>query len=134
MRTEKALIDRKEKMLKAADLTKWGSGPFSCFKDEKQMAELREKLLNDKSVAFTYMLPKESQECEWKKEELHFLTNQCLGEVQRVSADNGRILRTHFRDLSSSMCSIINTNHVLWADFLSHFSELCAKDLELNHE
>ena len=75
VRTEKALIDRKEKMLKAADLTKWGSGPFSCFKDENQMAELREKLLNEKSVALTYMLPKESQECEWKKEELNFLTN-----------------------------------------------------------
>lgn len=75
MKSEKALIDRKEKLLKAGDLTKWGSGPFSCFKDEKQMAELREKILTDKSLAFTYMLPKESQECEWKKEELNFLTN-----------------------------------------------------------
>jgi hypothetical protein len=57
---EKALIERKEKLLKAGDLAKWGSGPFSCFKDEKQIAELRDKLLSDKSQAFTYMLPKES--------------------------------------------------------------------------
>ncbi len=45
IKTEKALIDRKEKLLKQGDLTKWGSGPFSCFKDEKQMAELKDKLL-----------------------------------------------------------------------------------------
>ncbi len=28
------------------------------------------------------------------------------------------------------MCNYINTNHVMWADFLSHFAELCAKDAE----
>jgi hypothetical protein len=40
VRTEKALIDRKEKLFKAGDLAKWGSGPFSCFADPKQMMDL----------------------------------------------------------------------------------------------
>jgi hypothetical protein len=45
---EKTLIDKKEKLFKIADLNKWGSGPFSAFKDDKQMADLRDKLLSDK--------------------------------------------------------------------------------------
>ena len=47
-----------------------------------------------------------------------------------MTGDNGRILRRHFRDMSQNMCNYINTNHVMWADFLSHFAELCAKDAE----
>jgi hypothetical protein len=64
------------------------------------MSDLREKLMANKAQAFAYILPRESQECEYKKEELHFLTNMSLWEVQRVTADNGRILRKHFRDMS----------------------------------
>lgn len=35
VKAEKTLIEKKEKLLKQGDLSKWGSGPFSCFKDEK---------------------------------------------------------------------------------------------------
>ena len=142
IRVEKTLIDKKEKLFKTTDISKWGGGA-SCFKDDKEMSDLKDKLMNDKALAFTYMLPKDTAEYEMKKEELYFLTNQCLGEVQRVSNDNGKIVRTHIRDMSQNMCNYINTvsifkriivllqNHVMWADFLSHFAELCAKDLEL---
>lgn len=108
VRTEKALIERKEKLFKANDLAKWGSGPFSCFADPKQMLDLQGHLMRDKAQAFTYMMPKETAECENKKEELCFLTNQCLWEVQRISSDNGRILRHHFKDMSQNMCNYIN--------------------------
>ena len=75
IKTEKALIERKEKLFKQGDLSKWGSGPFSCFADQKQIMDLQGHLMRDKPTAFTYMLPKESFECENKKEELCFLTN-----------------------------------------------------------
>lgn len=106
---EKSLIEKKEKLFKIGDLAKWSSGPFSAFKDEKQMVEMKEKLMKDKNLAYTYMLPKETQEYEQKKEELGFLTNHCFSEVQRVANDNGKIFRLHFRDMSHSMCSFINT-------------------------
>lgn len=75
VRNEKVLIDKKEKLFKAGDLAKWGSGPFSCFVDSKQMNDIQEKLMGDKATSFSYILPKESQDCEYKKEELCFLTN-----------------------------------------------------------
>ena len=54
------------------------------------------------------MLPKETAELDIKKEELAFFSNACWDEVRRVAADDVKILRTHFRDLSSIICSFIN--------------------------
>jgi len=106
---EKSLIDKKEKLFKT-DPSKWGGGGnFSCFRDEAEMNELKDRLMVDKALAFSYMLPKETAEYELKREELCFLTNQCLGEVQRISGDNGRILRSHFKEMSENMCTHINT-------------------------
>ena len=65
--------------------------------------------MQNKNLAFTYMLPKETYEWESRREELCYLTNQCLSEVQRVALENGRDLRVHFRDMSSKMCNFINT-------------------------
>lgn len=109
VKVEKTLIEKKEKLFKAGDPNKWGSGPFSCFTHERQINELKDRLQQDKAFAFTYMLPKETQEYEQKKEELFFLTNQCLTEVQRVATDNGKSMRGHFKDMSHLMCSYINT-------------------------
>ena len=90
-------------------MSKWGGAPGqSCFKDELEMANLRNTLMQNKNLAFTYMLPKETYEWETRREELCYLTNQCLSEVQRVSCDNGRDLRGHFRDMSQHMCTFIN--------------------------
>ena len=75
VKVEKTLIEKKEKLFKAGDPNKWGSGPFSCFTHERQINELKDRLQQDKAFAFTYMLPKETQEYEQKKEELFFLTN-----------------------------------------------------------
>jgi hypothetical protein len=92
-------MEKKEKLHKVGDLSKWG-GAHSCFKDELEMSELRTKLMQNKALAFTYMLPRETFEWETRREELCFLTNQCLGEVQRVATENGKVLRQHFRDMS----------------------------------
>lgn len=70
------------------------------------------------------MLTKESQELEHYREELFFYSNQCLSEVRRVGQDNGLLLTDHFITMSQIQCAYINQHHVMWADFLSHFSEI----------
>ena len=70
------------------------------------------------------MLTKDSQELEHFREELFFYSNQCLSEVRRVGQDNGALLTDHFITMSQIQCAYINQHHVMWADFLSHFSEI----------
>ena len=72
------------------------------------MSDLCQKLMQSKNLAFTYMLPKETYEWEIKREELCFLTNQTLNEVQRTATENGKVLRQHFRDMALNMCNHIN--------------------------
>ena len=94
IKQEKTLLEKKEKLFKVGDLSKWGGGaPHSCFKDEKEMSDLSGKLMQNKNLAFTYMLPKETYEWETKREELCFLTNQSLTEIQRTAGENGKVLR-----------------------------------------
>ena len=45
------------------------------------MSDLCQKLMQNKNLAFTYMLPTETYEWETKREELCYLTNQTLNEV-----------------------------------------------------
>lgn len=61
-RADKALQEKKEKLFKLRDVTKWGG-----FKDMKQMNELKDELLKNREYAFDYMLPKETQEVEAKR-------------------------------------------------------------------
>ena len=70
------------------------------------------------------MLSKESQELEHQREELFFYSNQSLAEVRRVGQDNGQLLTDHFITMSQIQCAYVNQHHVMWADFLSHFSEI----------
>lgn len=84
LKFEKALAEKKDKLFKLRDPTKWGG-----FKDQSEMIRLREELLKDREASFDYMLPKESQELDFKRQELCFYTNQCWDEIRRVSKDNG---------------------------------------------
>ena len=119
IKQERYLIDRKEKLFKAQDVTRWG---FEGAQDE--MIRRQADLLKDKEKAFKYMLTKETQELEYLREELFYYSNQCLGEVRRVGNDNGLLLTDHFITMSQIQCAYINQHHVMWADFLSHFSEI----------
>ncbi len=51
------------------------------------------------------MLPKESAEVDYKRQELCFYTNQCWDEIRRVSNDNGNLLFEHFKDMAQLHCS-----------------------------
>ena len=119
IKNERYLIDRKERLFRAQDVTRWG---FEGAQDE--LIRRQAELLKDKDKAFKYMLSKESQDLEYLREELFYYSNQCLGEVRRVGNDNGTLLTDHFITMSQIQCAYINQHHVMWADFLSHFSEI----------
>jgi hypothetical protein len=70
------------------------------------------------------MLTEETQSLEYQREEMSFYTNQCLDEVRRVGKDNGTLLSNHFIEMSQVICGYVNQHHVMWADFLSHFTEI----------
>lgn len=73
------------------------------------MIRLREELLKDREAAFDYMMPKETQELDFKKQELCFYTNQCWDEIRRVSKDNGTLFTEHFKDMGQIHCSQISS-------------------------
>ena len=124
-RQEKTLRDRKEKLMKQKDLTRWGfQGPMD------ELNGKYEQLLSNKPAAFTFMLQKETADLEAHREELAFFTNQCLEETRRVGRENGKLLIDHFIQMSQTQCSYINQTHVMWADFLSHFQELAEEERE----
>jgi hypothetical protein len=117
-RAEKNLLEKKEKLFKLRDVTKWGG-----FKDQAEMLRLKEELLKDRDAAFDYMLPKETQEVEMKKQELCFFSNQCWDELRRVSKDNGVLLTEHFKDMGALHC--IKISSVRYYDcFISNFRML----------
>lgn len=61
---------------------------------------------------------------EYQREELSFYTNQCLDEVRRTGRDNGRLLSEHYIEMAQVECAYVNQHHIMWADFLSHFTEI----------
>jgi len=69
-----------------------------------------------------FMLPDETKQLEQVREELSYYTNQSFQEVRRVGNDNSVLLNDHYLELGQHMCVQINEHHVMWADFLSHFS------------
>lgn len=54
MKLQTALNDKKEKLFKAKDVTKWGHN------DIKELQRSKEILFADKDKAFKWMLPKET--------------------------------------------------------------------------
>ena len=95
VRKERYLNDRKEKMFRAQDISRWGfEGP------QDDIIRRKDDLLEDKEKAFRFMLTKESQELETHREELFFYSNQSLSEVRRVGTDNGLLLTDHFITMS----------------------------------
>lgn len=79
IRADRSLQDKKEKLFKARDTTKWGG-----FANDVQQVRFKNDLLNNKEAAFDFMLPQESADVENKKMELCFFTNQCWDEIRRV--------------------------------------------------
>ena len=121
LKQEKALNDRKEKLFRNKDYSKWGyTGDGGIAEIEKY----QDKLATSKQAAFTYMLQKETKELEFAKEELAFYSNQCLDETRRVGKDNGKLLIEHFIQMSQTQCSYINqVSSTFPSDFHRHSTD-----------
>lgn len=104
MKKERQLFDKKERLFKQKDVTKWGCTAVSL--DELQSKQ--EELFEHKEKAFKFMLTEESRVLSEQREELSFYTNQCLSEVRRVGLDNGNMLTDHFITMSQINCAYIN--------------------------
>ena len=103
IKKERHLIERKERLFKSQDISRWGfEGP------QDDLIRRKDELLQDKEKAFRYMLTKESQELETFREELFFYSNQSLAEVRRVGTDNGLLLTDHFITMSQIQCGYVN--------------------------
>lgn len=93
---EKTVLEKKEKLFAQKDVTKWG-----CHKDKAEELLLsKESILLDKKRAFMFMLATETAEMLAMKDELNYITNQCLYEARRVGKDNGDLLVDHFLTMS----------------------------------
>ena len=91
---------------------------------------LRDELLKDHQSSLEFMLPKETQEVEQKRQELCFFSNQCWDEIRRVSKDNGVLLQEHFKDMGLLHCTQLSSNASTWEDFVNYFSDICQKEQE----
>ena len=103
MKKERSLIERKEKLFKSQDMSRWG---YEGSQDD--LIRRKDELLKQKELSFRYMLSKESQELEHQREELFFYSNQSLAEVRRVGQDNGQLLTDHFITMSQIQCAYVN--------------------------
>ena len=70
MKKERSLIERKEKLFKSQDMSRWG---YEGSQDD--LIRRKDELLKQKELSFRYMLSKESQELEHQREELFFYSN-----------------------------------------------------------
>ena len=103
IKKERNLFQKKEKLFRGKDPSKWGYDGAA-----EDLAKRQEELLANKELAFKFMLSDESQRLENYREELAFYTNQCLSEVRRVGKDNGGLLTDSFVAMSRTQCSYIN--------------------------
>lgn len=97
------------------DISKWG-----LSRDD--LSNIQD-ISNDKDRAFKLMLPTESRSLEENRDYLAFLSNSCLSEVKRVSDDNHDNIKSHYLKVSGLMCELINKQHVVWADLITHFAD-----------
>ena len=105
IKQEKALLEKKEKLLKNKDLSKWG---YLGENGQREIEQKLDKLVQHKEAAFTYMIQNESKEIELQREQLAFYTNQCFEETRRIGRDDGKLLIDHFIQMSQTQCSDIN--------------------------
>lgn len=69
LKKERHLQERKEKMFKNRDYTKWG------YEDSSELQRRSQELLADKEKAFKFMLRDDTQLLEHTREEFSFYTN-----------------------------------------------------------
>lgn len=98
----KLLLDKKERLFKQKDVTKWGG------EDSVQLERQKEQLLQNKELAFEQMLLLESHALTDKQQELHFYENQCASELKRMLKQNAGLHLEHYTQKSADMCRLIS--------------------------
>lgn len=78
-------------------------------------------LLQDRNLAFPFMLTSETKKLWDFKERINFFTNQILSELRRVGQDNGDALIEHFMAKGSVQVEYINQQKDMWSELIEFF-------------
>ena len=90
LKQEKSLISKKESLFKK-DISQWGYNGSMI-----ELLGRKHDLINDKRLAFPFILTEETKKLHQTKERVNFFTNQIMSELRRVGKDNGDALIDHF--------------------------------------
>lgn len=71
-------MERKERLFLQRDVSKWGCAPPER---NQELKDKKDEILSLKEKAFTYMLTADTEILNKQREELNFVTNQCLDEA-----------------------------------------------------
>lgn len=99
-------------MFKNKDFAKWGLSP----EDQDRIATIQ----MDKNLAFSCMLPKETDLLTEVENTYHFMTNQCLTETLALNKYNAETLAYHFKEQSYSYGDVLSQGNMTWTTFASN--------------
>ncbi len=72
--------------------------------------------------AYQEMLPKETQECQYLKEELDYFTNQSYEEIRRITMMNYHHMRDQLVNFGEQQSRFIYEMNFTQTSFLQYFS------------
>lgn len=112
---EKALMEKKESVFKK-DISQW-----QYTGSMMELVGRKHDLKQNKSLAFPFIMSKETQKLHEQKERVNYFTNQCMHELQRIGQDNGDALIEHFMSKATVQVEYINQQRDMWSEFLDFF-------------
>lgn len=78
----------------------------------------KEALLQDRKLAFHFMLSEETEKVNAAKDKLLFYQNQVLDEGRRVGSNNGKSLMQHWCKFASENVEYLRKSTEEWTDFI----------------
>jgi len=115
-RKTERLREKKEKMWKVGDISKWELDPRNNYD--------RDELLQDKEKSFTLMSYKDTAELERVKNLHGFYTWGTIHEFRRLQDENTELYKAHFEEFGAKMINLLTQSQLMWADFTTRVGEM----------
>ncbi|EGR31253.1 PX domain protein [Ichthyophthirius multifiliis] len=110
---QQKLLNKKEKLFYYKDINKWQINNNTIDKQQLQ------KLLQDKNLAFNYMLPNETEEEQNLEKIFGFYNNYTENEIKKTFYEKIKDYSNHFCNFGKIQCNYISEMHLIWADLMS---------------
>lgn len=115
----KKLETRKKKLWEHKDVAKWGLPD----------TEKTDDLLSNKEIAFSKMLPAESEQVESLRKFYNYYNYQISAEIARVFGDAGELENQHFAALSNKMRDMMADMSEQWRLVQTHFEQRASSEV-----